>query len=113
MRKCGIGANWFAVQYQGPDTEHRVPWGSVGDQPIVGVLGTGRTVADYKSLHYRHADGRIMTRSGAVESAPQGTTFGDRGALVNPAGIASHSNVALHLSGGSRRGLSGLDAREY
>ncbi len=100
-----IGANWFAVQYQGPDSDHRVPWGSVGDQPIRGALGTGRTVADYKSLHHRYIDGRIMTRSGAVEPAPPGTTFGDRGALVNPAGIASHSNVALHLSGGTDAAL--------
>ena len=97
-----IGVNWFAVQYQGPDYERRVPWESAGGDPIEGVLGTGRNVADHKSLHYRHTDGRILTRFGAVQSAPPGTTFRDRGALVNPSGIASHSNVAVsHLSGGA------------
>ena len=96
-----IGANWFAVQYHGLDDKRRIPWESASGQPIEGVLGTGRTVADYKSLHYRHTDGRILTRSGVVESAPHGTTFRDRGALVNPGGIASHSNEAVpHLSGG-------------
>ena len=95
-----IGAIWFAVQYQGPDNERRVPWESASGDPIEGVLGTGRTMADLKSLHYRYVDGHIMTRVGEVEPAPPGTTFGDRGALVNPSGIASHRNVAVsHLSG--------------
>ena len=94
-----IGINWFAVQYQGPDDKHRAPWTSADGQSVEGILGTGQNLADYKSLHYRYTDGRIMTRSGAVEPAPPGTTFGDRGALVNPAGLASHSNVRVPEQG--------------
>ena len=90
-----IGANWFVVQYKGPDNKRRVPWMLATKKPVEGILGEGSALADHKSLHYRHADGRIMTRFGEVAPAPKGTTFGDRGALVNPAGVASHSNVRV------------------
>ena len=90
-----IGVNWFAVRYLGPDTQRRVPWATASGQPLDGVLGTGNRIADFKSLHYRCTDGRIMTRSGVVAPAPPGTTFGDHGALVNPSGVAIHSNVQV------------------
>ena len=72
-----IGAYWHACHTIRPDDVDR--WEDHNGQPLRGSLAYADTLPAMKSLHSRYVDGRIRTRWGTVASAPQGTTFQDRG----------------------------------
>ena len=90
-----IGAWWWRWHTIEEDKTRVVPWADVHGQRLEGKFAYAETLPVMKSLHYRYVDGRILTRWGNVAPAPDGSSMGNQGALVNPSGIATHSNLRL------------------
>ena len=90
-----IGAWWWRWHAVEPDEENAVRWLDRNGNDVAGNFAYADAAPIMKSLHYRYADGRIMTRWGNLAATAEGGSANDRGALVNPAGIATHSNLLL------------------